>query len=68
MKTTTFILATMLLTTALIAIPLGDLSPTGEAAASVCLPSDDPVRDVECQLRCAPTSPEEILDPQACPL
>lgn len=68
MKTTTFLLACTLLGVALIAAPLGDLSVAAPAAATYCMPSDDPVQDLECQTRCAPTSPEEIFDPRACPL
>lgn len=68
MKTTHLVLACALIGFAVLAAPVGDLSPVSTAAASTCIPSDDIVRDVQCSTRCAPTSVEEVLDPRPCPL
>lgn len=69
MRLSTFLLASTLVGAALLAAPVGDLSPASTAAAYQCPVSDDPFTDLECRTACMgdPTNPREFIEPRMCP-
>lgn len=71
MRTTTLLLATTLLGVSMLALPLGDVAPTGTATAYVCAlrdVTDDGVADyARCQAQQAECAVRSLTEGVYCP-